>query len=1128
MLSRLKISDKIALLLLVLTTASIFFFCAISYNFSKQSIEEQYAKNIRTQAEANVIKVESFLAQKISGLDAIASQPKIQQDLSALLSATDADIDSLLDLYRTEISHLANPFVSAYGFNQLVIIDKGQRSLFSSSEIDFSSQFESLQEVSGGEGILLLSNIQLDTSIFYLGRKILNDGGVTVGTLITSLNTEDIAKLFSNDPRANLAIQTSETELMLLNLESNSARRIAIGDERNYAAQQAISGSKGTRYDLDADGSKMLSSWQSVKPVNWGLATSIPASTISKSINGLLKNYVITGVIILWLALMIAFIFSRMLINPLASIGSSLKLLGKGVLPKKLTAKNNDEIGTMASALNNLVGSLEGTADFATKIGQGNFDAQFKPMSNQDKLGNALINMRDSIQQAEIDDKERNWIVTGMAEVGDILRSHTEIESLGDEIISYITNKIDAIQGAFYITEEERGEKLLQMKSVYAYNKKKYLNGSYRFAEGLVGQAAVEKDTVLRTEIPSDYVTISSGILGDQKPTSILISPLITNEEVYGAMEFAGFQEFDTAKLKFVEELSQIIARTIFNIKVNETTKKHLEESQQMSNELRIQQDELRHNAEEMEATQEELKRTNHRLEEQVEEVNRGQKRMQLLLENASEVITIYEHDQTIRYISPSVDRILGYTQNDLMGQKILQSGSGSKVPEIWEMFEGLRENPSESYKTQFIYEKKDKSTIWLEATGTNLLDDPAIHGYVVNFRDITEQKRAEQEERMRTKMQALSENSPDLITRIDDKGTFFYINPVIEHYTGNKPEHYLNQQIGQVDLNEKVTEQWATVLSSVLKQKDKQDMEMDFPSTMGDRIMQVNAIPEFNEDEKIESILLVSHDITERKLIELEVQTKNKKITESINYAKRIQGAILPNTNVIRQVLPNSFILYKAKDVVSGDFPWFLQVGDTTYMAAVDCTGHGVPGALISLIGYFLLNDIVRSREVTDPGVILDLLDDGVTKTLRQDSEDSKTKDGMDIALCKINKEHTLVEYAGAHRPLYIVKDEELQEIKGNKFAIGGGRYKNQTNFTNHQIPVKPGDSVYFCSDGFPDQFGGPDDRKFGPKRTRALIAEHQAKPIKKMEEILSKEWNDWMGDARQTDDMLMIGIKF
>jgi serine phosphatase RsbU (regulator of sigma subunit) len=230
----------------------------------------------------------------------------------------------------------------------------------------------------------------------------------------------------------------------------------------------------------------------------------------------------------------------------------------------------------------------------------------------------------------------------------------------------------------------------------------------------------------------------------------------------------------------------------------------------------------------------------------------------------------------------------------------------------------------------------------------------------------------------------------------------------------------------------------------------------------------------------------------------------------------------------LINKALPNSFILYKPRDVVSGDFPWFVQIKNDIFIAAVDCTGHGVPGALLSLIGYFLLNDIVRSRKITDPGKILDLLDEGVTQTLRQDQDDSATKDGMDIALCRINTETRVVEYAGAHRPLWIMKSGAMDEIKGNKFPIGGGIFKNQTNFTTHQLQLADGDSIYFSSDGFPDQFGGPEVRKFGPKKTREIVERVHKMPMQEAAVVFDQEWEAWKGDHKQTDDVLLIGIKF
>jgi len=527
-----------------------------------------------------------------------------------------------------------------------------------------------------------------------------------------------------------------------------------------------------------------------------------------------------------------------------------------------------------------------------------------------------------------------------------------------------------------------------------------------------------------------------------------------------------------------------------------------------------------------MHATSEELERSNKKLEEQIEEVNRTQKRMQLLLENASEVITIYENDESIRYISPSVETILGYNQKELIGKSDIENVHIDYREILKEFFAKLREHPEERAMVQYEYRTKSGEYIWIETAGTNAMSNPAIHGFILNSRDITERRRAEQETRMRSKMQALSENSPDLITRLENEA-ISYINPVIESYTGQKPSLFLNRKMQETNIDKVIIDGWLRVIEEVNASNKTVATEMDFPSELGQRVMQVNAIPEFDENSKLESVLVVSHDITERKMIELEIQNKNKKITESINYAKRIQTAILPNNRVINKTLPDSFILYKPRDVVSGDFPWYMQVKEDIYIAAVDCTGHGVPGALLSLIGYFLLNDIVRSRKITEPGIILDLLDEGVTKTLRQD-EDSTTKDGMDIALCKINMETREVEYAGAHRPLYAMKDGAMEEVKGNKFPIGGGIYKNQTNFTNTKLTLNAGDSIYFSSDGFPDQFGGPEGRKFGPKKVREVIERVHKMKMKEAHDIFDVEWESWRGNQKQTDDVLLIGIKF
>ncbi|WNB17304.1 PAS domain S-box protein [Marivirga arenosa] len=1149
MFKNIKIGTKITAILLFVVLVSVITVSFITYNMNRDSIEKLNFDKLMSHTNQKADKIDNIFegiqnnANHISGLISIQSGVRKYQEEDTTLN-----VDSLQSAILYEIETDIRSFVENYSIDAVMITDLSGDIIFNSNNsIEQLNTGSNIKDLNESFYKLAINSATFntpekfgDTEYVLYGMPLIDDYNSPAGLLIMAKKMESIYEIVNSNQtnfksfESILTAQEDNKALYLSKLkhknDSLAPSFVMLKDNNSVGVQKAALGQKGYSKDVNYMDEDVLSAWTSIPQVGWGISSFITQEEVNKQLSGLISKFVYTGIIILILSLIISVIFSRVLLNPILSLKETLKLLGKGILPNNVPKNSDDEIGEMATILDGYVSSLKNTANFAKQIGEGDFKADFKPISEEDTLGNSLINMRNSIQEAEIRDKERNWIVTGVAEIGEILRSNDDLEQLGDEILMYVTKKIDAIQGAFYVLNDDDSDNhFLEMKSSYAYNKKKYLKAQFKFAEGLVGQSAIEQDTLLRTEIPYDYISVTSGLLGDKRPSCILIVPLITDEKVYGVLEFAGFHRFDSSQIKFVEEISLIIARTVFNIKVNERTRKLLAESQTMSQELQEQQEVLRQNAEEMEATQEELKRTNQRLEDQIEEVNRTQKRMQLLLENASEVITIYEKDGTVRYISPSVEKILGYKQEDIIDTTELDKVHPDSKDEVHQQFLHLVDNPDESITMQHQYLNSDNEYVWVEVTGTNQLEDPAIQGIIFNTRDITERRRAEQEERMRSKMQALSENSIDLITRIDNEGKFFYVNPMIERYTGKRPDEVIQKGLHEADIEPKIVEAWADLLNRVREENEKVTEEVDFPSEMGDRVMQVNAIPEYDEEKVLESVLVVSHDITDRKAIELEIASKNKKITESINYAKRIQGAILPNNQVIRQQLPDSFILYKAKDVVSGDFPWYIEVDDVIYIAAVDCTGHGVPGALISLIGYFLLNDIVRSQKITDPGVILDKLDAGVTSTLRQDRDDSTTKDGMDIAFCKIDKKKNQIEYSGAHRPLYYLHaNGELDEIKGNKFPIGGGIYRNQTNFDNHKIKYKTGDSIYFCSDGFPDQFGGPQNRKFGPKRLRKTIVDNHGKNMDEMHVIFDEAWENWKADYKQTDDVLLIGIRF
>ena len=768
---------------------------------------------------------------------------------------------------------------------------------------------------------------------------------------------------------------------------------------------------------------------------------------------------------------------------------------------------------------------IQKNAELAESIGKGKFDVETTDIDSSDKLGQSLIKMLNNLQETSQKEAEQNWIAKGKEIVSRVLSQQTNIDDLAYNTLVELIKYTDTIQGAFYIFDEEK-ERLINI-ATYAYQRRKYINQEFKIGQGLVGQAAYEKDLIYRADLPEDYITISSGILGDKKPGSILIVPLISDEKIQGIIELASlYDRIDEKSIQLIKEQSNVIAQTLFNLKVNMRTEKLLAESQELTKKLQKNEDVLRQNAKQMKQTQLELTRSNRKLANQIEEVKKGQERTHALLENASEVITIYDTDGIVQYVSPSVYKILGYKPEEMLGTNRFERGESI----LKDAFNELIENPELTKTFEYRYEKKNHGIIWLETTGRNLIKNEAINGILFNTRDITVRKVAEEAQRMSGEMQALSENSPDMILRLNTEGKFFYANPIVEKTTGISRNKMKQKKVTEVGLSDEYVTFFQEGIEEIKKEKKKFQVEKTFPTIDGKRIMQVNVIPEFNKNHDLETILFVAHDITERKQIELEIEKKNKDITESINYAQRIQSAIIPDTKIIKEYIPNSFIFYRPRDVVSGDFPWFFVSGENIYLAAVDCTGHGVPGALLSFIGYFLLNSIVDHERALSAGEVLDMLHNGVRRTLRQDADNASARDGMDIALIKINHKRKEVQFAGAHRPLYHISGENFEQYKGNPKAIGGipPRRKQEENFKNFVLNYKPGDRIFFFSDGLPDQIGGVGGRKYQARRIREAILKYKDHPIEEVGKFFEEDFKEWKGENKQIDDVLLIGIEF
>ncbi|WP_289053231.1 PAS domain S-box protein [Carboxylicivirga marina] len=784
---------------------------------------------------------------------------------------------------------------------------------------------------------------------------------------------------------------------------------------------------------------------------------------------------------------------------------------------------NYEQKKKLSAEINKLKSQLDKNVDLAEQIGRGELD-DIELVDG--KLSEALFNLGTNLKSTKTKEESYNWISKGKEKISDILRSHNKVNQLADDVIRGIIEYSGGLQGSLYLLQDKE----LVNIATYAHNRKRFEKQVVPVGKGLIGDVAFEKQLIYRTEIPDDYFHITSGLLGDRKPKSLLIVPLLQEEELQGVFEIGYLQEsLPKHIIKFAEELSSVIGRTFYNLKINERTELLLQESQEMTVTLKENEKQLQLNAAEMIEAQEELEKSNKLLEGHIQEVEHAQQRLEALLTNASEFISIYNEKQELVFESPSVKQILGYGPEDEVSgmDPELMTPRGYKT--INNLFQYLLVTPGGERTAQYTYLKKSGEKLFLETTGKNLLHDPAIKGIIFNTQDITERKRAEKEERMKSRMQSLSENSPDMIIRINTGGKLVYVNPKVADFIGVPAMDLVKKRVTELDIDERFKAYMLDSLKQIRSEEEQIISEIEVEAAEQTLIMEIKAIPELNEDKDLESVLFVAHDMTEFKKIEQEIKEKNKKISDSINYAQRIQTAILPDTEVLQQFFPRSFIFYRPKDVVSGDFPWMFKKGRHFYVAAVDCTGHGVPGALLSFIGYFLMNNIVNASESVTAAELLDKLHLDVRRTLRQDQEGSNGRDGMDLALVKIDLESNELQFSGAHNPLYYLSDGELSVYKGSRKGIGGKPLarKVEKDFENNVVQYKKGDQFFIFSDGLPDQVGGPKGRKYQSKRIREALESEPNQTMAHFERHFSNDFYDWMGELKQVDDVLLIGVE-
>ncbi|SFC39811.1 PAS domain S-box-containing protein [Flexibacter flexilis DSM 6793] len=535
------------------------------------------------------------------------------------------------------------------------------------------------------------------------------------------------------------------------------------------------------------------------------------------------------------------------------------------------------------------------------------------------------------------------------------------------------------------------------------------------------------------------------------------------------------------------------------------------------------------------------------------------QKLIRHLVNTVSDAMIIVNAAGIIHLLNQAAEAVFGYEPAELLGQKVglLMCPKHAHTFDIYmRHYRITGQNHTSSLKKEVKCVRKNGRWFYVEFS---LNEIPTADGvlFVVLIKDLTQIKDYEQQLRQHIEelnqslaqlhsqaamiresealMRGILDNADEAIIMTDSTGTIASFNVAAEEMFGYHRYNIIGKNVAmlftQPTASNNLPERLRESVFSATHNIGREAVAVRYNGAQFPVFLSVNQ----TVSNKSSIFTGIIRDLTQQKKLEKEtlsrtlLEQKNKEITDSLRYASQIQMAILPEKAILNKYIPNHFVFYRPKDIVSGDFYWFSRKNDKIFIAAIDCTGHGVPGAFMSLIGYTNLNKIVDEFGVNEPDIILASLDQYVTASLQKNNANSDFREGMDLALCCIDmRTHTLT-YAGAYRPLYIHRQngDVIEEINPTKISIGGNTEHIHKDFQAHQLQLQKGDRFYIFTDGITDQFGGKDSKKYTSRQFKSFLQSVQQIPMDAQGLTLETEFERWRNNQIQVDDVLVIGVQ-
>ena len=722
-----------------------------------------------------------------------------------------------------------------------------------------------------------------------------------------------------------------------------------------------------------------------------------------------------------------------------------------------------------------------------------------------------------------------------------------KIGILGKDLITNVFNSLAAskkVNGKpirilnFKSVEDIRKVQILYVNKKYQYDLSKVLDkmygnntllvsANYPFNQSMINLIIIDNKMNFEVNegiIERERLKVSPGLI------KLAIKSSSTWEDLFNQVEKSLEEEKKVVKLQKDEIIKQ----------QNEITKQ-IEAIKRQSQEIKEQQNEIV-------IQKKEITEQKSRLFDLVKEIDVQQKilaeKIKVLSEKEIEIKNQHQKisDQQGRMALQT--NILGEQQKNITHQKNLMQDQKDKINKQLAQLEAQKvimylfiAVMIISLMAIFLFYRSYR----IKKEANRKLEEKNVAISAQNVEIESQKKIVEQKNKVLEKLSIVASETDNSVIIMDARGNLEWANDGFTKLLGYTFEEFRKEKgtnLKKISGNPEIEK----LLNEIVSERKSVIYEAPSKTKNGKEIwLQTTLTPIFKEDGSLKRLVAIESDITVRKNAEDEI-IKQKEVVEkkshelsialddiikSIAYAQKIQRAILPHDSYIKKHIKNSFVLYKPKDIVSGDFYWFNHIDNKSIIAAVDCTGHGVPGAFMSMIGHSLLNSIVIENRITQPAEILNNLKHGIIGVLKQSGKIGEAQDGMDIALCSIDSKAGTLEYAGAYNPLFIYRKKDLIEIKPDKQPVGISYKKTDESFTNHEVSLKKDDTVYMFSDGFIDQFGGNYNKRYMTRRFKELLEEIHTLEMEEQHKILEATIEKWQGEFEQIDDITVIGFR-